>query len=32
MFTKCPIIKLELVDACGKESRVEQLLHCTLVN
>jgi hypothetical protein len=27
MFTKCLIIKLELVDACGRESRVEQTLH-----
>jgi hypothetical protein len=27
MCTKCLIIKLELVDACGRESRVEQTLH-----
>jgi hypothetical protein len=32
MFTKCPIIKLKLMDACGRESGAEQPLHWTLVN
>jgi hypothetical protein len=32
MFTKCPIIKLERVDVCGRECRVEQPLHWTLVS
>jgi hypothetical protein len=32
MFAKCPIIKLELMDAYGNESRVEQPLHWTLIH
>jgi hypothetical protein len=32
MLAKCPIIKSELVDVCGRESHVEQPFHWTLVH